>query len=158
MAIHSVAFKFVDKAKLAAHWQSISTSLSEKLIESAGGVSLQKKLPIADQIVSLLNHVLATSLDAEDMSISLRELGVDSLKAVEISQLTQKHFGVKLSLQDLMTDLTVDQMVSAVIVTVSNGENSSDTTELEVEQQLIEERIDVMKIANNNEAITELEL
>ena len=158
IAMHSVVFKFVDKAKLAAHWQSISMSTSDTTIESERAISLQNEGPLSDQLVALVCHVLAISLDAEKMSMPVRDLGVDSLKAVEISQLTQKHFGVKLSLQDLMTDLTVDQMVSTVVRSYSTNENTSTVSELKGDQQLIEERIDVEKIANNNEAIMELEL
>jgi acyl transferase domain-containing protein/acyl carrier protein len=159
VVLSTVVFRCVDKAILARHWRETLGSTSASDTGSEHSVKLQRGgVSLPAQIIDLLDRTLGTALPEEQMDLPLRELGVDSLKAMEIAQLIKKYYGHSLSLKDLMTDLSPKQLVSLVEASVSNNEAFSISAVDDISDQPDEEDFNVMETIGNKEVIMELEL
>lgn len=159
ISMTSVLFRCVDRVSLAAHWRGISDTSSasdgESQVVHESGLS---DASVEARIVTDLSRTLGTEITEAEMSLPLRKLGVDSLKSIEIMQLVQTRFGYKLSLQDLMTGLTLRQLVSTVMAELTTREGFLVSPENQIDTQADEETFDVMEIVENDEVIMEFEL
>ncbi|MBL4674315.1 MAG: polyketide synthase dehydratase domain-containing protein, partial [Arenicella sp.] len=159
VVLSTVVFRCVDKAILARHWRGMSDSTSASNTDSEHSLKLQRDgLSLSAQIIDLLDRTLGIALPDEQMTLPLRELGVDSLKAMEIAQLIKKYYGHSLSLKNLMTDLSPNQLVSLVEASVSSNDAFSLSAVHDISAQSNEENFNVMEIIGNEEVIMELEL
>ncbi|MCP9941533.1 thioester reductase domain-containing protein [Cyanobium sp. ATX 6E8] len=105
--------------------------------EGGEGAALRRQLAAADDeqrsslVVELLQQRLATVMGLEDASSldpgdSLFHIGLDSLMAVELAAGIQRDLGVKLELESLAGDPTIEALAAVLLETLVDPAGSAD--------------------------------